>query len=557
MSMIIAMSIFKSILLMSAVGSLLALCLLIIKPVTRKMFGPVWQYYIWLTVLIVMVLPIRFVLPEKTAEFSKIIAEQVQTVIPKPQTAAVIPVGETLRQMGEQALPETETANDIFKPLCLIWFLGAALALIVKIVKYFLFLRMIYKNSEADTSVVGIPTRLKLRRTSMLDAPLIVGLLNTVLFLPYTEMSDDDMSFILRHELTHYKRNDILYKWFAMTVKCIHWFNPLIYAVSKQIDLDCEIACDFAVTGKMTETEKNGYMNMILAMLANSGNNQRALTTQMISGKNTLKMRFNMIKKNISVSKNNTAVSFALAIVLLTGTEFVSGAAAGRVLSAYDDELAASVIAPKEKISKEIGQSAADIQKQDNITAPQTESDNLNNITAEFAETGTEVREESIDNVQQETAEVNVVPEALPAKKIKASSVADEVYLGFEMIDLPEISVPEIEKELNTHGISKSSNARVDLKKNYALMDCNSENTQVTADKNGNISVYIAVDNDNLFDVSFTNADTNEEMGQFCILANNENVYSFIGFEHDKVYNMEVRSKTKGDWNINGSYIIY
>ena len=139
MSMIIAMSIFKSILLMSAVGSLLALCLLIIKPVTRKMFGPVWQYYIWLTVLIVMVLPIRFVLPEKTAEFSKIIAEQVQTVIPKPQTAAVIPVGETLRQMGEQALPETETANDIFKPLCLIWFLGAALALIVKIVKYFYF----------------------------------------------------------------------------------------------------------------------------------------------------------------------------------------------------------------------------------------------------------------------------------------------------------------------------------------------------------------------------------------------------------------------------------
>lgn len=49
----------QNVLLLSAVGSVLAIVLLCIKPLTKRLFSPKWQYYIWLTVLIVMVLPIR------------------------------------------------------------------------------------------------------------------------------------------------------------------------------------------------------------------------------------------------------------------------------------------------------------------------------------------------------------------------------------------------------------------------------------------------------------------------------------------------------------------
>ena len=55
--------IMQNILLVSAVGSVLALVLLLVKPLTKRLFSPRWQYYIWLTVLIVMVLPIKVSLP--------------------------------------------------------------------------------------------------------------------------------------------------------------------------------------------------------------------------------------------------------------------------------------------------------------------------------------------------------------------------------------------------------------------------------------------------------------------------------------------------------------
>lgn len=57
-------SIFKRIILMSGIGGVLSILLLLLSLLTRKFFSPRWQYYIWLTVLIVMILPVRFSVPK-------------------------------------------------------------------------------------------------------------------------------------------------------------------------------------------------------------------------------------------------------------------------------------------------------------------------------------------------------------------------------------------------------------------------------------------------------------------------------------------------------------
>ena len=60
----------QNILLLSAAGSVLALVLLCIKPLTERLFSPKWQYYIWLTVLIVMVLPVKLPLPAEPVQIT-------------------------------------------------------------------------------------------------------------------------------------------------------------------------------------------------------------------------------------------------------------------------------------------------------------------------------------------------------------------------------------------------------------------------------------------------------------------------------------------------------
>lgn len=334
--------IFKSVLLISAVGGLLSVFLLCLKPITRKLFSPKWQYYIWLTVLIVMVLPVRFSLPQKTPDIPAIATEQVQNVqtdietpIMDNQTTIIKPT----QQAEKLSIPKFKLPQNIFYYLSCIWILGAIFIFFAKIIKYCLFLRAIHKNSEIDTTIENIPKRLKVQRTDMLDAPLIVGLVKPTLYLPDTELSEGDLNYILMHELTHYRRHDLLYKWFTMLVLSIHWFNPLMHIVSKQIDLDCEVSCDAEVAGKLSKPEQDSYMNMILGLLTNSRSNLRPLTTQMASNKKTLKRRFEMIRNMKKTSKFMSALSAVLALVMLGTTVFASGVLSDLAADDYTVEI--------------------------------------------------------------------------------------------------------------------------------------------------------------------------------------------------------------------------
>ena len=58
------LQIFKAILVTSAVGSVLAALLLLLKPITKRCFGSAWQYYAWAIVLIVMMLPVTIRIPQ-------------------------------------------------------------------------------------------------------------------------------------------------------------------------------------------------------------------------------------------------------------------------------------------------------------------------------------------------------------------------------------------------------------------------------------------------------------------------------------------------------------
>lgn len=316
--------IFKSVLLMSAVGSLLSVILLCLKPVTRRLFSPRWQYYIWLTVLVVMILPVRFNLPGRMLNLPIIPTEQVQNV----QTEIQKPIADDQTVFAELSLPKMKLPRSVFYRFADLWLFTAIFVFVEKIIKYHLFLREIHKNSKIDTSIKNIPKHLKVQRTNMLDAPLIVGLLQPTLFLPSVELAEKDMSYILMHELTHYKRKDLWYKWFAMAVKSVHWFNPFVYIVSGQIDLEGEISCDFAVTSKLGKDEQNGYMSMILSLLSNSKSNLRPLTTQMSGGKKILKRRFTMIRNKKKTGKMMAALSAVIAVAILGTTVFASGALA-------------------------------------------------------------------------------------------------------------------------------------------------------------------------------------------------------------------------------------
>jgi beta-lactamase regulating signal transducer with metallopeptidase domain len=325
--------IFKRVLLMSAAGGALGVFWLCLKPVTRKVFSPKWQYYIWLTVLIVMIIPVSFSPLKNHAYVSYEV--QMQNMNADEIDAATMKAGETTAPVEIYVKPKIVVTQNVMRRMSFIWLFGAATVFGVKLIKYLAFLRAIRKNSTAEDNMQGIPKRLSVRRTHTLDAPLIVGLVKPTLYLPDMELTKIDMNYIFMHELTHYRRKDILYKWAAMLIGSVHWFNPLVYAVLKQIDLECEVSCDFEVTSNLSEAEQNNYMNMILDMMTNWRSNSRPLTTQMASGKKILKRRFEMIRNNKKTGRFVSAVSIAAAAVMLSTAVFAGGAASGLTNGRY------------------------------------------------------------------------------------------------------------------------------------------------------------------------------------------------------------------------------
>lgn len=332
----------RNILLLSFVGSALAIVLLCVKPLTKRLFSPKWQYYIWLTVLIVMVLPIKVSLPAKPVYTTPMENRAVQTqqitaveAQPKPEQLAVF---EETAQRPILKIPDIP--NGIAGIFGFLWLAAAILLLGYRMTKYMMFLRTIKKNSVIEYSLENVPKRLAVRKTELLDAPLMAGLIKPVLYLPQTEIREDELDYILFHELTHYRRRDLLYKWFAMLVSSIHWFNPFVYMVVKQIDEECEISCDYEVCKMLSETQKKDYMMMILDFVQTSIQKTSPLTTQMASSKKMLKRRFWAMKKKKVTGKFVSVLSVVLAVTLLSATVFASGVLSGLTENNYIVEIA-------------------------------------------------------------------------------------------------------------------------------------------------------------------------------------------------------------------------
>ncbi len=335
--------IFKVILVTSFIGTALTLVLTLIKPITKRWFTSSWHYYMWLVVLVVMLLPIRISLPNNShpapaLEINSQISDK------KESGDAYEPIQVTKQDLELNSDKEGNTYNrlenlkifayDKLNFVSFVWFVIMIALFFSKLIGYMIFLIKLRKYSD----IISCPELMRFtnkkivaRTSDRISSPLMIGLFKPTLLLPETEMTPEQLDNVLAHEMTHFRRKDILYKWFISIVKCIHWFNPAIYYINKQVNIECEISCDLAVVKEMSEEQEICYINTILTLLVAGNSKTAALTTGMTGNKKTLKRRFTMIKKRKRMKKSTRIISTILAVALLITTLFASGVLATTV----------------------------------------------------------------------------------------------------------------------------------------------------------------------------------------------------------------------------------
>lgn len=329
--------IFKALAITSFAGSALTALLVLLRPVTKHIFGYSWHYYIWLTVLITLLLPVRFSLTGSDNDISVVYPQEVRTEqITETGTAAV-----TVQSADDtdKTAAARKTAglvgmmiSDHQNLLAAIWLLGAIGAGLINMTGYIRAIGRIHRSSAAAACPEienYTNARIAVRIGTGLSSPFMLGVFRPVLILPDIELSAEQLRNILLHEMTHFRRKDILYKWFAVFVRCVHWFNPIVYYAVRQINTECEISCDLSVVSRMDDNEKLSYVDTILSLVSGGRVGKIPLTTQMASGKKALKRRFTMIRNIKKTSKAVSAVSAVFAAAMLTTTVFASGVLSG------------------------------------------------------------------------------------------------------------------------------------------------------------------------------------------------------------------------------------
>jgi len=194
---------------------------------------------------------------------------------------------------------------------------GAVIFLIDYIKKYFLLYKKIkYIPQTKNIEILRILNRIKLENNfnfkvaiilnEEIDSPSEFGFFKQFIFLPDYKYKDEEIYYILLHEMIHFANKSNWIKLFIRIVALIFWWNPVIKLFEKHIEFLLEVYTDKYVIKNRDKQAKINYLNCILKIYClNPSKYTSNITSSLItfSEEKILKKRFEIIKtsKNINI----------------------------------------------------------------------------------------------------------------------------------------------------------------------------------------------------------------------------------------------------------------
>lgn len=332
----------------SLVLGLAVAALLAATPLLQKRYSARWFCRAWLALAVLLVLPLRAVLPETAPATVTLTpppallaaaepdeAPAPQTAVPGPDTehstapavstgqAAVSGQGQSAGQSA--AAPETDSlfpeppasssGGEItvtvshsplaaFAPLdwlALLWLAGAAGVAGWQWLGYLLWRRRTLRralpaNESWQAALAEAFARQPLaKRPRLLASPdvtgaMAAGFLRPVLLVPEGAQPGADGAYLLAHELVHLRRHDLARKALFSLVLALHWYNPAAWLLAKRAGRDMETACDEAVLTALGAEHRAAYCDALLHAVGHG--RAPALTTCFSLTKKDVKVRF-------------------------------------------------------------------------------------------------------------------------------------------------------------------------------------------------------------------------------------------------------------------------
>ncbi|MCY9539028.1 M48 family metalloprotease [Paenibacillus thiaminolyticus] len=251
----------------------------------------------------------------------------------------------TLKDTEEHAEAGIEReSHPAFRVLAVVWLTGAAVLLGYNLTYWLRFRRKqkhltpvdsaaIWKIAEQCRLLFSIKRPVGIYADPSAQSPYITGVFRPAVYLPQSLISEavneQLLKHIIAHELAHYKRKDTIWNMIGSLVFAVHWMNPFVWFMLRQMKADRELACDACVLEALGEEEAVPYGMTIIGFLRRYAAGRGQAHLLYFKGSNDQKEMMRRIRMIQSFKKGSYKFSMmAVILVLLIGTATLTNARA-------------------------------------------------------------------------------------------------------------------------------------------------------------------------------------------------------------------------------------
>lgn len=317
-------------LICSVTMSALGLLYIAVTPLLAKRYSVMSRYYVWLILVAGLIIPFR---PQFESALVKV-------ELPGNANVTVLRAGNGAPGTAQvsEAFPSSFTNVPWRQIAAAVWPAGMVVFLFYHLMKHFRFLKLTARWSENITDEqtlklldnlkieMGVSQKIGLQVCDSIGSPMMTGFAKPRIVLPKADFGKEELYFILKHELVHFKRKDLWYKCLVLIAAAIHWFNPIVHLMAKAIGLQCELSCDAEVVRGTGIKKRQLYSETIIGVVRRRSKVKTALSTYFYGGKKGMKKRICSIMDMRSKKAGAAVLCCALLLTLGTGAAFAANA---------------------------------------------------------------------------------------------------------------------------------------------------------------------------------------------------------------------------------------
>lgn len=310
-----------------------------IQRILNKRLSPRWNYLIWIILIIKLIIP--FGPKSDISIFNKVDILNISQDRYIEETMKDINQSQGTNNIIEQKIPIQENASNQFtdnkeninytKYIAMIW-IAIAINIFIFIIITFVLLNINLRKSSIDANErinsilikakeeINVKINIKLVVSRYISTPALTGVIVPKILIPYNmiDFTEKELEYIFLHELSHYKRKDILINYILIALQCIHWFNPFIWFFFKNIKEAMELATDEKVLHILEDKEHKEYGLALLNVISKVNNSVfYPRLVSMANDKKKIEKRIRNIKYINYIKKKKAIFSIIGMIVLI------------------------------------------------------------------------------------------------------------------------------------------------------------------------------------------------------------------------------------------------